>query len=87
MLDHPFEIAAEYQVPIVAHCSPANAIPGADGYAHPWNWHPVLERHGDLRLCLAHSGGLDAPSWVTAACPSGDALPQRVLRCEQTTTS
>lgn len=66
-LDCLYEWAAEKRVPIVAHASRANAVDGHERSSHPEGSRPVLERHGDLRLCLAHSGGLDAPTWVYAA--------------------
>lgn len=67
VLDDLFRWADECDVPIVAHCSPANAIAGAEGNAHPENWRRVLDAHPGLRLCLAHAGGLDAPDWMYAA--------------------
>lgn len=61
-----FEWAASEHVPITAHCSPANTVAGADGFAHPDSWACVLNTYPDLRLNLAHFGGLGRKGWVDA---------------------
>lgn len=47
-------VCAERGLPVVAHCGPDKH--GA-GWALPGSFAPVLERHPDLRLVLAHLGG------------------------------
>ena len=62
-----YEWCVDERVPIVAHCSPANAVRGADDAAHPHGWRPVLERYPTLHLGLAHAGGIDKSGWSSAA--------------------
>ena len=50
-------------VPITAHCSPANAVRDADGFAEAAEWGPVLDEFEGLRLNLAHTGGLQDRDW------------------------
>lgn len=45
---------AERGLPVVAHCGPDNH---GVGWALPGSFAPVLERHPDLKLVLAHLGG------------------------------
>lgn len=45
---------AERGLPVVAHCGPDRR---GVGWALPGSFAPVLERHPDLRLVLAHLGG------------------------------
>ncbi|MBS1893552.1 MAG: amidohydrolase family protein [Actinobacteria bacterium] len=49
-----FAVCAERRLPVVAHCGPDRH--GA-GWALPAAFAPVLERHPDLPLVLAHLGG------------------------------
>lgn len=56
-----FAVCAERGLPVVAHCGPDRH--GA-GWALPSAFAPVLERHPDLRLVLAHLGGA---AWRDAA--------------------
>ena len=62
-----YEWCVDERVPIVAHCSPANAVRGADDAAHPHGWRPVLERYPTLHLGLAHAGGIEKTGWSSAA--------------------
>lgn len=53
-LDPTFAVCAERRLPVVAHCGPDRH--GA-GFSLPAAFAPVLERHPDLPLVLAHLGG------------------------------
>lgn len=53
-LDPTFAACAERRLPVVAHCGPDRH--GA-GFSLPAAFAPVLERHPDLPLVLAHLGG------------------------------
>jgi hypothetical protein len=54
-----YDWATRFDVPITAHCSPANAVAGAENDARPGGWRPVLEHYEGLRLNLAHVGGIE----------------------------
>jgi len=76
----------ENDVPIVAHCSPANAVKGAEEYAKPWGWDRILRDYDNLRLDLAHVGGIvekdglfDRKGWVEEAIAVIDAHHPRVF--------
>lgn len=49
-----FAVCAERGLPVVAHCGPDRH---GTGWALPGAFAPVLERHPDLPLVLAHLGG------------------------------
>ena len=65
-LDALYTACADREIPITAHCSPQGSR-GPHGssardksqanQAHPRNWLPVLRRHPNLRLNLAHMAG------------------------------
>jgi hypothetical protein len=69
----------EQDVPIVAHCSPANAVRGAKKDAFPTGWTDVLKEHDNLRLDLAHVGGIAKKGWVHEAIGMIDAFYPRVF--------
>jgi predicted TIM-barrel fold metal-dependent hydrolase len=62
-----YEWCESESVPITAHCSPANAVRGAETFAHPDRWRPVLHCHPDLRLNIAHVGGIEEDGWAGEA--------------------
>ncbi len=66
-LNELYRFCVEYEVPIVAHCSPANAVVGSENDARPCNWRKVLDDHPGLRLNLAHVGGLGSNGWAEEA--------------------
>jgi len=55
-----YTFCRDHHVPIMAHCAPTIGPPDALERAHPEHWQHVLDMDGfqDLRLNLAHSGGL-----------------------------
>lgn len=53
-LDPTFAACAQRRLPVVAHCGPDRH--GA-GFSLPGSFAPVLERHPELPLVLAHLGG------------------------------
>ena len=58
-LEELFAWAEAERVPIMTHCM--NSQGAAEGYAersHPDHWRPVLRRHPQLRVNLAHLGGI-----------------------------
>jgi predicted TIM-barrel fold metal-dependent hydrolase len=57
-----FDLCSNKEIPITAHCTPAGAEaePGVSGKnADPSFWHDTLSEFGDLRLNLAHFGGIE----------------------------
>ena len=53
-----YEFCCTESVPIVAHCSPATALM-TTSLSRPSGWAVVLDQYPALRVCLAHSGGMD----------------------------
>lgn len=60
-----YELCQERNLPVMSHCSPgglwAYGMTEADRlrYGHPRNYEAILRRFPQLRLCLAHFGGLE----------------------------
>lgn len=70
--DHPvlmerlYPLCVERNIPVMTHCS-AGGVQGrglsrrmADEWSSPLAWRPVRDRFPDLRVCLAHFGGMTA---------------------------
>jgi predicted TIM-barrel fold metal-dependent hydrolase len=66
--------AAQKGVPILTHCTPTNAYPGAKGYPAPKNWAPVYRTAGleRLKVILGHFGHM-VESGGNASEPAADA--------------
>ena len=63
-LDALYSWAAANGVTILSHAANSNgAGEGFSARANPSGWRPVLERHPQLRLCLAHFGGFTEDNW------------------------
>jgi len=60
---YPFMVA--HNIPLIAHCSPGSVnnkmmdIEKAHALADPDNYTVVMEKFPELRICLAHFGGID----------------------------
>lgn len=56
-----YEYCERYDVPIMAHCTATNSTPTAEraGTYRADNWRAVIEQYPDLRINLAHFGGVE----------------------------
>ncbi|MDR5659671.1 TatD family hydrolase [Serpentinicella sp. ANB-PHB4] len=54
--EHIFELAKEYQVPIVIHCGKTYAIKGYLNESHPLNVNQVALRNPSVKFIIAHLG-------------------------------
>lgn len=60
-----FKVAEEKDVPVLTHCSTGGvryhgmSQAQAAAFGHPSNYIPILKAYPNLRICLAHFGGID----------------------------
>jgi len=65
LINEIYPYMVEKNIPLMAHCSPGivyNHDLGkkyANNLGHPDNYQPVLDAFPELRICLAHFGGID----------------------------
>lgn len=64
LMDRLYPLCLERNIPVMTHCS-AGGVAGrtlsrrtADEWSSPQAWRPVRDRFPDLRVCLAHFGGM-----------------------------
>jgi predicted TIM-barrel fold metal-dependent hydrolase len=60
-----YDFCVEYNVPITAHCNPGGFLVHKDfaGFSSPFKWESVLKKYKNLRLNLAHFGGVERDEW------------------------
>lgn len=60
-----YDFCVEYNVPITAHCNPGGFLVNKEfsEFSNPLKWEAVLKEYKNLRLNLAHFGGVESKGW------------------------
>jgi hypothetical protein len=60
-----YDFCIKNKIPITAHCSPGGFLVNKayKDYSSPYKWEMVLNQYNDLRLNLAHFGGVESRKW------------------------
>ncbi|NTW53963.1 MAG: amidohydrolase family protein [Chlorobaculum sp.] len=62
---HMYKYCVDNNIPITAHCSPGGFLVDKSykEFSSPFKWESVLKEYRNLRLNLAHFGGVESEGW------------------------